>query len=252
MLNLADVGRSQTDGEHDMNLNAANVLGALPASYASLSSLSSLIDTNPNNAPSNQGMSPAERRNVSPPASTTNPNVPKQAPRQLTNWFQPILWTLIDETAEKLGFSKPAGIARHLKTTVSPRLFSRLGERQIRKWINDEKTGWKQTVLEKVTRQEVLAHVQAGLITVSSANGAPNVSGSSVDAFDARARGSTSGPPARGTTRKTRSMSLDNSHFGLPGHTIHNTVGSNAHETLVDIHEEEARRKRRRIEGLQG
>lgn len=113
--------------------------------------------------------------------------VPKQ-PRQLTNWFQPILWTLIDETAQKasppwrvrecqlicshtqFGFDKAPLIARHLRETVSPRIFGRLGERQVRKWINTEKSGWKTSVVEKVMRQELLAQIEAGLISVPTGN----------------------------------------------------------------------------------
>ncbi|KAI5453528.1 hypothetical protein NCC49_006001 [Naganishia albida] len=119
-------------------------------------------------------------------ASATVP-VPKQ-PRQLTNWFQPILWTLIDETAQKasrpwrirecqlicshtqFGFDKAPLIARHLRETVSPRIFGRLGERQVRKWINTEKSGWKTSVVEKVMRQELLAQIEAGLISVPTGN----------------------------------------------------------------------------------
>jgi hypothetical protein len=102
-------------------------------------------------------------------------------------------------------------------------------------------------VLEKVTRQEVLAHVQAGLITIPSGNGAPSVSGSTVNAFDARARGATSGPSARGSTRKTRSTSLDVSQFGHQGHSEPNALIHNVDQTLANSHEEEARRKRRRV-----
>lgn len=104
-------------------------------------------------------------------------------------------------------------------------------------------------MLEKVTRQEVLAHVQAGLITVSSGNGAPNISGSSVNAFDVRARGPTAGPSVRGTTRKTRSTSLDNAHLGHHGLANHNVSTSNADQTFAGSHDEEARSKRRKVDG---
>jgi hypothetical protein len=42
----------------------------------------------------------ADNGHPSPQVTAGTVPIPKQA-RQLTNWFQPILWTLIDETAEK-------------------------------------------------------------------------------------------------------------------------------------------------------
>ncbi|KAJ9092752.1 hypothetical protein QFC19_008604 [Naganishia cerealis] len=244
MLDLADDNHSQTDGEHDMSSITLNTANGLGASYASLSSLSSLIGPS-GSLPQMHGMSSTAVRNASPSASSTvNTNMTRQT-RQLTNWFQPILWTMIDETAEKFGFNKAATIARHLKTTVSPRLFERLGERQVRKWINNEKTGWRDTVLEKVTRQEVLAHVQAGLITVPSGNGSINVSGPSVSAFGARARGgTTAGAIPREPTKRNGSEAPNHSQHHVEDHDTLDSVDDHA---LADIREEDGRRKRRRL-----
>lgn len=43
----------------------------------------------------------ADNGHPSPQVAAGTVPIPKEA-RQLTNWFQPILWTLIDETAEKV------------------------------------------------------------------------------------------------------------------------------------------------------
>lgn len=122
MLDLANDSRTQTNGEHgmsSMHLNNANVLGALPASYASLSSLSSLLNTSMTNPPLIHGTSSTSVREASPAASTANANAAKPAPRQLTNWFQPILWTLIDETAEKVCFVCPVALSYCLSSLQS-------------------------------------------------------------------------------------------------------------------------------------
>lgn len=99
-----DLGNHAREHDHDlssMTLNTATGLTSHLSSYASLSSLASMIGASGQFplAPGGNGHAPS----ISGDLSTGAVPSPREA-RPITNWFQPILWTMIDETAEKVSW----------------------------------------------------------------------------------------------------------------------------------------------------
>ncbi|KAG9100505.1 hypothetical protein FS749_014953 [Ceratobasidium sp. UAMH 11750] len=67
-----------------------------------------------------------------------------------TNWYELAHWTLIALTARHTGFSSPKDIVHALQKGSSGALFKTLDCGTVGHWINKERTGWTQAVLDRV------------------------------------------------------------------------------------------------------
>ncbi|QRV92686.1 hypothetical protein RhiJN_20704 [Ceratobasidium sp. AG-Ba] len=102
--------------------------------------------------PMNLHSSPTDSPVVSPvdPGPVSKAVPAKRRPR--TNYFEPVRWKLVVASAKRVGFSSPQQLTHQLKVGPSGELFETLDRGTVASWINKERNGWTEAVLERVRR----------------------------------------------------------------------------------------------------
>ncbi|QRV83291.1 hypothetical protein RhiJN_11307 [Ceratobasidium sp. AG-Ba] len=89
-------------------------------------------------------------------ATVVSNSTPSRQRAVRTNWFHPARWSTIDAAGLRANFSSAHEIVRLAK--LSPggeEIFKTLDRGTVHKWINKERGGWSESVLEKVRKAAV-------------------------------------------------------------------------------------------------
>lgn len=93
------------------------------------------------------------------PSTSTAPATPATASRQRavrTNWFHPTRWSTINAAGLRANFSSAHEIVRLAKLAPGgEEIFKTLDRGTVHKWIDKERGGWNESVLEKVRKAAV-------------------------------------------------------------------------------------------------